>query len=259
MATEEHGSEGGLVFHPMDQFKVEPWFGEGVLNFYTVSNATVWMALAVLAVFALMVLGTSKRSIVPGRVQSIAELAYGFVYKMVEDICGKDGVKYFPYIMTLFMFIVFANFLGLLPMAFTPTSHIAVTAVMAFAVFFAVTILGFAKNGLGFLSVFWIGSAPLVLRPILALIEVISYFVRPVSHSIRLAGNMMAGHAVMKVFAAFAPMIFISAGIGVVVTPLSILAITAMYALEMLVSFIQAYVFAILTCVYLKDALHPHH
>jgi len=170
---------------------------------------------------------------------------------MVEDVAGKDAVGYFPYIMTLFMFIVCANFLGLIPMSFTTTSHIAVTAVMAMAVFLAVTILGFVKNGMSFLSLFWISSAPLALRPILALIEVISYFVRPVSHSIRLAGNMMAGHAVIKVFAAFA-------GVAVI-APLSVLAITAIYALEMLVSFIQAYVFAILTCVYLKDALHPHH
>jgi F-type H+-transporting ATPase subunit a len=123
-----------------------------------------------------------------------------------------------------------ANFLGLLPLAFTTTSHIAVTAVLALAVFLAVTVLGFVKNGFGFLSLFWISSAPLILRPILALIEVISYFVRPVSHSIRLAGNMMAGHAVIKVFAAFAPLVLISTGIGLVVTPLSILAITAIYA-----------------------------
>ena len=151
----------------------------------------------------------------------------------------------------LFMFIVCANFAGLLPMSFTTTSHIAVTAVMAMLVFLSVTILGFVKNGASFLSLFWISSAPLPLRPILALIEVISYFVRPISHSIRLAGNMMAGHAVIKVFAAFAGVALIA--------PLSIAAITAIYALEVLVSFIQAYVFAILTCVYLKDALHPHH
>ncbi|WP_372993418.1 F0F1 ATP synthase subunit A [Sulfitobacter sp.] len=251
MAAEAHGEEAGLVFHPMDQFIVEPFFGDGAVSWYTITNATVWMALAVLAVFALLVLGTSKRSVIPGRMQSVAELAYGFIYKMVEDICGKDGVKYFPYIMTLFMFIVFANFLGLLPMAFTPTSHIAVTALMAFAVFFGVTILGFVKNGASFLSLFWVSSAPLPLRPILALIEIISYFVRPVSHSIRLAGNMMAGHAVIKVFAGFAAIAAIA--------PLSIVAITAMYGLEILVSFIQAYVFTILTCVYLKDALHPHH
>jgi F-type H+-transporting ATPase subunit a len=178
---------------------------------------------------------------------------------MVEDVAGKDGLVFFPYIMTLFLFILFANMLGLLPMAFTTTSHIAVTAVLAMLVFLTVTIVGFVRHGAGFLSLFWVSSAPLPLRPVLALIEVISYFVRPVSHSIRLAGNMMAGHAVVKVFAAFAPMIILSTGIGLLVTPLSILAIATIYALELLVAFIQAYVFTILTCVYLKDALHPHH
>jgi len=263
MATEatgaEHADEGGLVFHPMDQFIVKPLFGDGAVGAFTVTNVTLWMALTVLCIVGLLVLATSGRSTVPGRMQSIAELAYGFVRKMVEDVAGKDALPYFPYIMTLFMFIVVSNFLGLLPLAFTTTSHIAVTAVMAVAVFLSVTILGFVKNGVGFLGLFWIGAAPLPLRPILALIEVISYFVRPVSHSIRLAGNMIAGHAVLKVFAAFAPMITITVGVGLLVTPLSILAITAIYALEVLVAFIQAYVFTILTCVYLRDALHPHH
>jgi len=264
MATEANGAEhaadqGGLVFHPMDQFIVKPLFGDGAVGLFTVTNVTLWMGLTILCIFALLVMSTSGRATVPGRMQSIAELAYGFIRKMVEDVAGKDALPYFPYIMTLFMFIVVSNFLGLLPMAFTTTSHIAVTAVMAMAVFLAVTIMGFVKNGAGFLGVFWISAAPLPLRPILALIEVISYFVRPVSHSIRLAGNMMAGHAVIKVFAAFAPMITISVGVGLLVTPLSILAITAIYALEVLVAFIQAYVFTILTCVYLKDALHPHH
>jgi len=248
LATEE---SGGLVFHPMDQFIVKPLFGDGPVAWYTPTNVTLWMFLTVVAITLLLVVSTRGRAVVPSRSQSIAELAYGFVYKMVEDVAGKDGVKYFPYIMTLFMFIVCANFLGLLPMSFTTTSHIAVTAVMAMAVFLTVTILGFVLHGVSFLKLFWISAAPLPLRPILALIEIISYFVRPVSHSIRLAGNMMAGHAVIKVFAAFAAI--------AVISPLSIFAITAIYALETLVSFIQAYVFAILTCVYLKDALHPHH
>jgi F-type H+-transporting ATPase subunit a len=252
MATEAHGAEeGGLVFHPMDQFIVKPLFGHGDVGAFTITNATLWMALTVICIIALLVFGTSRRAIVPSRSQSIAEILYGFVYKMVEDVTGKDGVKYFPYIMTLFMFILVSNFLGLIPGAFTTTSHIAVTGVLAMFVFLAVTILGFVKNGFGFLGLFWVSSAPLALRPILALIEVISYFVRPVSHSIRLAGNMMAGHAVIKVFAGFAAIAAIS--------PLSIVAITAMYGLEILVSGIQAYVFAILTCVYLKDALHPSH
>jgi F-type H+-transporting ATPase subunit a len=234
----------------MDQFNIESLYG-GPIAWYTPTNAALWMGLAILAVIGLMVLTTSKRSVVPSRGQSVAELAYGFVYKMVEDVSGKDGVVYFPYIMTLFMFIVCANFLGLIPMSFTSTSHFAVTVVLAMAVFLTVTVLGFVKNGTKFLGLFWVSSAPLALRPILAIIEVISYFVRPVSHSIRLAGNVMAGHAVIKVFAGFAAI--------AVVSPIAVAGIVAMYALEILVSFIQAYVFTILTCVYLKDALHPSH
>jgi F-type H+-transporting ATPase subunit a len=252
MATDSAANgESGLVFHPMDQFIVKPLFGDGAVGMFTITNSTLWLFLAVASVVALMVLGTAKRAIVPSKTQSIAELAYGFVHKMVEDVTGKDAVKYFPYIFTLFIFILFSNFLALIPMSFSPTSQIAVTAVMGFGVFIAVTVLGFVKNGASFLSLFWVTSAPLPLRPILALIEVISYFVRPVSHSIRLAGNIMAGHAVLKVFAGFAAITLVS--------PLSILGVTAIFALEVLVSAIQAYVFTILTCVYLKDALHPHH
>lgn len=241
----------GLVFHPMDQFIVKPFFGEGPIEFYTFTNVAFWMVAAIVVVIAIMVLGTSRRAVVPSRSQSIAELAYGFVYKMVEDVTGKDAVGFFPYIMTLFMFIVTANFLGLIPTSFTTTSHFAVTAILALAVFLTVTIVGFVKNGAGFLGLFWVSSAPLPLRPILAVIELISYFVRPVSHSIRLAGNVMAGHAVIKVFAGFAAIATIA--------PVSVIAIVAMYGLEILVAFIQAYVFTILTCVYLKDALHPSH
>jgi F-type H+-transporting ATPase subunit a len=240
-----------LAIHPMDQFEVQSLFG-GHVGTFSITNVTLWMALAIVGVFALLVLGTSRRAIVPTRSQSVAELAYGFIYKMVEDVAGKEGIKFFPYIMTLFMFIVMANFLGLLPMSFTTTSHIAVTAILAALVFLTVTIFGFIKNGAGFLGLFWVSSAPLALRPVLAIIELISYFVRPVSHSIRLAGNVMAGHAVLKVFAGFA-------GALGMFSFLPIFAITAVYALEVLVAFIQAYVFTILTCVYLKDALHPSH
>ncbi len=242
----------------MDQFRIQPLFGDGPIHWYTPTNATLWMGVAILCIVGLFVLGTRGRAIIPSRIQSIAELGYGFVHKMVEDVTGKEGLKFFPYVFTLFCFIVFSNFLGLIPGALTTTSHIAVTGILAVAVFLTVTIFGFVKNGAHFLELFWVKSAPLALRPILALIELISYFVRPVSHSIRLAGNMMAGHAVIKVFAAFAPLILVS-GIGIAVTPLSILAIVAMYALEILVAFIQAYVFTILTCVYLRDALHPGH
>jgi len=252
-------AEAGLSFHPMDQFVVKPLFGDGAVHWYTPTNATLWLGLTLLAIVALLVFGTRGRAIIPSRAQSIAEMMYGMIHKMVEDVTGKEGLRYFPYIMTLFSFIVFANFLALLPKSFSPTSQIAVTAVLALMVFLGVTILGFVKNGASFLGLFWVNSAPLALRPVLAVIELISYFVRPVSHSIRLAGNIMAGHAVLKVFAAFGAMLVISPLIGVLVTPLSILGITGIFALEVLVALIQAYVFTILTCVYLKDALHPSH
>ncbi|WP_347918756.1 F0F1 ATP synthase subunit A [Paracoccus marcusii] len=249
MATEATG--GGLEFHPMDQFVVSPLFGDGPVAWYTPTNVTLWLVLTALASIALLVLGTRGRAIVPNRAQSIAEMAYGLVHKMIEDIAGKDGLRYFPYILTLFMFVVFANLLGLLPLAFTTTSHIAVTGVLALAVFFGVTIIGFVKNGAHFLDLFWVRSAPLAVRPVLAVIEVISYFVRPLSLSIRLAGNMIAGHAVIKVFAGFAAI--------AAVAPVAIIAVIGMYAFEVLVAIVQAYVFTILTCVYLKDALHPSH
>ena len=243
--------EGGLVFHPLDQFIVKPLFGDGPVHWYTPTNVTLWMGIALLAILAVFVLGSRGRAVVPTRLQSIGELIYGFIYKMVEDVTGKDGVKYFPYIMTLFLFILFANYLALIPMSYSPTSMIAVTAVLGFGVFICVTILGFVKNGPAFLGLFWMSDAPAILRPVIAVIEIISYFVRPVSHSIRLAGNIMAGHAVLKVFAGFAALTLVS--------PIAIFGIVAIYGLEVLVAGIQAYVFTILTCVYLKDALHPAH
>ena len=249
MATEAEST--GFAIHPMDQFVVKPLFGQNNIEWYTVTNVTMWMAIAVLAITALLVWGTSKRAVVPSRSQSIAELLYGFIYKMVEDVTGHEGVKYFPYVMTLFLFILTSNLLGLLPMSFTTTSHVAVTVVLALAVFLGVTILGFVKNGIGFLGMFWVTSAPVAVRPVLAVIEVISYFVRPVSHSIRLAGNLMAGHAVIKVIAGFASL--------AVVSPIVIGAVTAIYGLELLVAVVQAYVFTILTCVYLRDAVVGAH
>ncbi len=243
--------ESGLAIKPMDQFEVKALFG-GDVSWYTPTNVTLWMALTVLAATALMVYGARGRALVTSRAQSAAEMTYGFVYKMVEDVSGKDAVRFFPFVFTLFMFVLFANLLGLIPFAFTTTSHIAVTAVLAFTVFLSVTALGFILHGTKFLGLFWVSSAPLALRPILAVIELISYFARPVSHSIRLAGAMMAGHAVVKVFAGFA------AALGAFFF-LPVLAVTAFYAMELLVAVIQAYVFTILTCVYLKDALHPSH
>jgi len=247
-----------FAIHPMDQFVVKRFFCDAAhedctsnIGMFEITNVTVWMAAAVVVIAALMVLGSAKGATIPSRLQSVVEVIYGFIYKMVEDVTGHDGVKYFPYVMTLFLFILFSNLLGLLPMSFTTTSHVAVTVTLALLVFLGVTILGLVKNGIGFLGMFWVSSAPLALRPVLAVIEVISYFVRPVSHSIRLAGNLMAGHAVMKVFAGFASM--------AVISPVAVGAVTAIYGLELLVAVVQAYVFTILTCVYLKDAVGGAH
>jgi len=250
MAGEAEGGSG-FVIEPMDQFVVKPLFGGDYIAWYTVTNVTLWMAIAVLCIAALLVIGTRRRAIIPTRSQSVAELLYGFIHNMVEEVTGHEGVKYFPYVMTLFLFILFSNILGLLPMSFASTSHAAVTVTLALAVFLGVTILGFVRNGIGFLSMFWVTSAPLALRPILALIEVISYFVRPVSHSIRLAGNILAGHAVIKVIAGFATL--------VVASPFVVGAVIAIYGLELLVAVVQAYVFTILTCVYLRDAVGGAH
>jgi len=252
MATTGDEAAGGLQIRPMDQFIVKPLFGDGPIEWYTPTNVTLWMAIAVLAMTALLVLSTRRRAIVPSRGQSVAELLYGFIYKMVEDVAGHEGLKFFPYVMTLFMFVFLSNFLGLIPMSFTTTSHIAVTATLALLVFLTVTVVGFVRKGPAFLAMFWVSSAPLALRPVLAVIEVISYLVRPLSHSVRLGGNLLAGHAVIKVFAGFA-------GAMGVASFVPVLAIAAMYGLEVLVAAVQAYVFTILTCVYLRDAVGEAH
>lgn len=252
MAAGAEETGGGLVIDPMHQFKIHPLFGGDTITWYTPTNETLWMGITVLAVILLLVLGSSGRKIIPSRMQSVAELIYSFIHNMVEEVTGHEGAKFFPYVMTLFLFIVIANLLGLVPLSFASTSHIAVTATMALLVFLTVTLVGLYRKGIGFLGMFWVSSAPLVLRPILAMIEVISYFVRPLSHSIRLGGNIMAGHAVMKVFAGFA-------GVMGVASVVPIAAIAAIYGLELLVAVVQAYVFTILTCVYLRDAVGEAH
>ena len=245
-------SSGGIEAHPMDQFLIKPLFGDEGLGLFTVTNQTLWLAIGVLIAFALLALPTRNATLVPGRMQSVAESLYIFVRKMAMDILGEEGLKFFPYLFTLFVFILISNVSGLIPASFTVTSHIAVTGVLAMMVFLTVTILGFVKHGPKFITLFWIPSAPTVaLRVILFAIEFISYFVRPLSHSVRLAGNMMAGHAVLKVFAAFVPAMGV---LGIV--PIG--AMTGIFALELLVAFVQAYIFTILTCIYLNDALHMH-
>jgi F-type H+-transporting ATPase subunit a len=235
---------------PMSQFLVKPLFG-GEMGLFTITNSTVWMAIIVGAISMLFLKAGEHRALVPSRLQSVAEMVYGFVRQMVTDIAGEEGMKYFPHIFTLFLFVLTANLMGMLPYSFTVTSHIAVTGVLALMVFVSVTAIGFMKHGTHFFGFFWPMDAPAPLRPVLMIIEIISYLVRPISHSIRLGANMLAGHAVLKVFAGFVGVLGVA---GVV--PLA--AMVGLTAFEFLVAVIQAYVFAILTCVYLNDALHMH-
>ena len=255
MAT---GADGAPIIDPMKQFVISPLFGDGKIeSFLTITNSTLWMGLSVLAVSGLLIVGMQGRALVPTRMQSVAELLYSFIRSMVMDILGEEGKKFFPYIFTLFIFILLSNLLGLIPGSFTTTSHVAVTGVLALAVFLTVIGIGFAKHGTGFLKLFWVDSAPAALRPVLAVIEVISFFVRPLSHSVRLAGNMMAGHAVIKVFAGLLALLIYS-GMGILaILPMGMM--VAIQGLELLVACVQAYIFTILTCIYLNDALHPGH
>ena len=197
--------------------------------------------------------GMRQRALVPGRLQSMAELGYEFVADMVRDNVGDAGKKYFPFILTLFIFILFCNVLGLVPYSFTPTSHIIVTFAMAAFVFVGVTIIGFARHGVHFLSLFVPKGVPFVLLLLLVPIEIISYFMRPFSLSIRLFANMLAGHTMLKVFGGFVVMLGIIGGWA----PLAFIVVFT--GLELLIAFLQAYVFAILTCLYLNDAIHLHH
>ena len=217
------------------------------------TNASLFMIISTFAILIFLFLGTKERKIVPDKVQLIAEMFYSFVAKMISDTAGSKAKPYFPFIFSLFMFVLFCNMIGMLPYSFTVTSHIIVTLILALFIFVAVTIIGFAKHGLKYLSIFVPSGVPAVLLPLITIIEIISYLSRPVSLSVRLFANMMAGHTMLKVFGGFV----ISLGILGGWLPLSFS--VALTGLEILVAFLQAYVFAILTCIYLNDALNLHH
>ena len=239
---------------PMEQFEIKRLldFRIGSLD-ASYTNSALWMTIAVIAAFFVFVVGMQKKALIPGRLQSMAELGYEFIAGMVRDNVGDAGRKYFPFVLTLFVFILFCNVLGLIPYSFTATSHIVVTFAMAAVVFVGVTIIGFARHGAHFLSFFVPSGVPAWLLVILVPIEIISYFVRPFSLSIRLFANMLAGHTMLKVFGGFVVMLGIIGGWA----PLAF--IVALTGLELLIAFLQAYVFAILTCLYLNDAIHLHH
>ncbi|MGB0748927.1 MAG: F0F1 ATP synthase subunit A [Magnetospiraceae bacterium] len=237
---------------PLHQFTITPLveLQVGSVN-ASFTNSALFMAATVAVVAGILIFGMRERALVPGRLQSVAELSYEFIASMVRDNVGNAGRAYFPFIFSLFMFILFGNLLGLLPYAFTFTSHIIVTFAMAMMVFVGVTVLGFVKHGPKFLTFFVPSGVPAVMLPLLVPIEIISYLSRPVSLSIRLFANMTAGHTMMKVFAGF-------------VVPLGVFGLlpltvdVVLTGFELLVAFLQAYVFAVLTCIYLNDAIHLH-
>jgi F-type H+-transporting ATPase subunit a len=223
------------------------------------TNSALFMMIIVFGVSALMIGASAPRAVVPGRLQSIAELAYEFVANTVRSSAGTEGMKFFPFVFTLFMFVLFANLIGLIPYSFTVTSQIIITAALALTVFLVVVGYGFWRNGLHFLNLFVPKGVPKAILPAIVIIEVLSFVSRPVSHSVRLFANMLAGHITLQVFAGF---IIMLAGAGILgwfgaVLPFAM--VVALTALELLVAFLQAYVFAILTCIYLNDAIHPGH
>jgi F-type H+-transporting ATPase subunit a len=240
------------VASPLEQFDIHilaPIHIGGINASFT--NSSLYMAVAVLGVTAFLVLGMHKAALVPGRWQSMAEILYDFVAGMIRDNAGSDARPFFPFVFTLFMFILFANLIGLIPGAFAVTSHIVVTFALAAVVFIGVTLVALAKHGLKFFTYFLPPDTPLYMAPLLVPIEIISYLARPVTLALRLFANMMAGHTMLHVFAGFVILLGIFG-----IAPLAV--IVALYVLELLVALLQAYVFAILTCLYLNDALHLH-
>ena len=222
------------------------------------TNSSLFMLASVVLITAFFMLSMRSRSLVPGRMQSMAEVTHEFVAGMLRESTGSAGMKYFPFVFTIFMFVFTCNMVGMIPGFFTVTSHIIVTAALAALVFLTVIFVGFAKNGIRFLKLFVPEGVPIAILPLVVLIEVISFLSRPVSHSVRLFANMLAGHITLKVFGGFVVML-LGAGTFAALSPLPLLMAIALTALEVLVAFLQAYVFAMLTCMYLNDALHPGH
>ncbi len=246
---------------PIHQFEIKNLFTLGTFGGHEIAftNSALFMVLAVILTAALMLGGSAGRRLVPTRMQSIAELSYEFIADMLRSTAGEQGMKFFPLVFAIFMFVLVTNMLGLLPYSFTVASHLIVTVALALLVFFTVIIYGLYKNGLKFFKLFVPHGIPLIILPLVVAIEVISFLSRPISHSVRLFANMLAGHVTLKVFASFIGMLGAAGAAGVVGAALPLAMTIAITALEVLVAFLQAYVFAILTCIYLNDAIHPGH
>jgi F-type H+-transporting ATPase subunit a len=249
-----------MKIDPIHQFNIEPLFTIGHIGNQTIvfTNSSLYMFVAV-ALTAVLMLGSGRR-LVPGRFQSVAEISYEFVASTIRSTAGPEGMKFFPLIFSLFMFICVSNLVGIIPYAFTISSHLIVTGALALLVFLTVLIYGFYKNGLKFFKIFVPSGIPIAILPLVVFIEIFSFFLRPISHSVRLFANMLAGHIALKVFAGFVAMLGVSLGaLGWAGGMLPLALTVALTALELLVAFLQAYVFAILTCIYLNDAIHPGH
>ncbi len=246
---------------PIHQFEIHKIFTLGHIGNQEIAftNSSAYMFGAVAIVALLMIGGSAGRRMIPTRFQSMAELSYEFVSNTLRSSAGEEGMKFFPFVFSIFMFVLTANLIGIIPYTFTVTTHLIVTVALALMVFFTVLLYGIYKNGLGFFKLFVPHGIPFYILPLIVVIEVISFFSRPVSHSVRLFANMLAGHITLKVFAGFVTSLSALGALGVAGSILPLAMTTALTALELLVAFLQAYVFAILTCIYLNDALHPGH
>lgn len=246
---------------PIHQFQINKIATLGHIGDHEIAftNSALFMAIAVTSITVLMLGATMRRSLVPGRMQSIAELSYEFVADTLKSSAGSEGMKFFPLVFSLFMFILVANVIGIIPYTFTVTSHIVITASLALLVFLTVIVYGVYKNGFRFLKLFVPSGIPIYILPLIVLIEVMSFLSRPISHSVRLFANMLAGHITLKVFGGFVTMLGGFGIAGWLGATLPLAMTVALTALELLVAFLQAYVFTILTCIYLNDAIHPGH
>jgi F-type H+-transporting ATPase subunit a len=246
---------------PIHQFQIKNLLTFGHIGGAEIAftNSALFMLIALLVIAALTIGATASRALVPGRMQSVAEMSYEFIADTLRSSAGSEGMKFFPLVFSLFMFILVVNMIGLIPYTFTVTSHIIITASLALLVFTTVIVYGFAKHGLHFFKLFVPSGIPIYILPLVTFIEVLSFVSRPISHSVRLFANMLAGHITLKVFAGFIVMLGGLGFLGWLGALLPLGLTVAMTALELLVAFLQAYVFAILTCIYINDAIHPGH
>jgi F-type H+-transporting ATPase subunit a len=248
--------------NPIEQFEIHEYFPVFKIAGHQIAftDSAIFMLLAVALTAALMLGATAGRRLVPTRMQSVAEVLYEFVADMIRSTAGEHGLKFFPLVFSLFMFVLFANLVGLIPLSFSVTSQIVVTASLALLVFFTVIIHGFWQHGLHFLKLFAPSGVPIFILPMIVVIEIMSFLARPISHSLRLFANILAGHVTLNLVGSFAAMMIAAFGVvGWFGALLPLVFAVALFALELLVALLQAYVFAILTCIYLNDSLHPGH